>query len=228
MIHKRFAKAPKPKHRTPAYKKFTYRQSKPRFHLVTKKTAQSHLALAFPGTTYTSKDFAATQVLSTILGGNMSSRLFINVRERQGLCYYIRSGVSPYEDMGAFTIQAGFDTTRIHQAITGIVDELRKIRSSKTAQLADDELQKAKEYISGKMSLRLEDSEEVASWWGKQALFMKKLGGTTEFEQSIRAVKKIDVLRIAANTFKKKKANLVIIGPYSLTEKKGFQSRLKL
>jgi predicted Zn-dependent peptidase len=158
----------------------------------------------------------------------MSSRLFINVRERQGLCYYIRSGMSPYEDMGAFTIQAGFDTTRIHQAITGIVDELCKIRSLKTADITEAELQKAKEYIAGKMSLRLEDSEEVASWWGKQALFMKGLGTAQQFEKAIRAVTKKDVLRIAAKTFTKENANLVIIGPYSLTEKKGFQARLRL
>jgi predicted Zn-dependent peptidase len=228
MIHKRFAKAPKPKQRMPSRKTFRYAQAVSRLQVVSKKTAQSHLALAFPGPTYTAKDFAATQVLSTILGGNMSSRLFIQVRERQGLCYYIRSGISPYEDMGAFTIQAGFDTTRIHQAMSGIVDELKKIRSPKTAQLGDDELQKAKEYIAGKMSLRLEDSEEVASWWGKKALFMKKLGSPEEFERAVRAVKTADILRIAARTFIGKKANVVIIGPYTQKQKKGFQARLRL
>lgn len=228
MINSRFGSAPHPKHRMPKRKAFRYAQNHERLHLVTKKTAQSHLALAFPGPTYTGKEYAATQVLSAILGGNMSSRLFIQVRERQGLCYYIRSTVSPYEDMGALTIQAGFDTTRIHQAITGIVDELRKIRSVKTADLTDEELQKAKEYIAGKMSLRLEDSEEVASWWGRQALFLRKLGTPADFEKAIRAVTKADVLRIAAGTFVKNKANLVIIGPYSLAEKKGFQARLRL
>jgi len=228
MIQQRFAKAPHPTRTMPKRKSFSYSQKQLRLEVVTKKTAQSHLALAFPGPTYTARTAAATRVLSTILGGNMSSRLFIQVRERQGLCYYIRSGISPYEDMGVFTIQAGFDTKRIHQAIAGITDELVKIRSAKTADITKEELQKAKEYIAGKMSLHLEDSEEVASWWGKQALFMKKLGTVEQFEKAIRQVTIADVQKIAAQTFVKNKANLVIIGPYSQSQRKSFQADLHL
>ncbi len=227
-IHTRFDSAPQPNRRTPKFQKFYYRQERSRVHVVTKKTAQSHLALSFPGPTYTSREFATANLLSVILGGNMSSRLFIQVRERLGLCYYIRSTISPYEDMGAFTIQAGFDTLRIHKAIAAITEELKKIRSSRLAHLTDAELQKAKEYVAGKMSLRLEDSEEVASWWGKQALFMKSLKSPELFERAIRSVRKSDVLKLAARTFVKKHANLVIIGPYAQSEKKGFQTHFRL
>ena len=128
VITKQFAVSPPARRKTPPYKKFIYTQKAPRLLLEKKKTAQSHLALSFPGPTYTSKEGPAAQVLSTILGGNMSSRLFINVRERQGLCYYIRSGMTPYENMGACTIQAGFDTKRIHQAVKAIIEEIVDIR----------------------------------------------------------------------------------------------------
>lgn len=225
-LKKKFAQAPTRKEKMAAYKKFEYAQKSARVTVHTKPTAQSHLALSFPGPTYTTKDLAAAQVLSTILGGNMSSRLFIQVRERQGLCYYIRSGVSPYEDMGVFTIQAGFDTTRIEQAISGIVTEVKNLRDGIIA-LSDEELAKAKEYIAGKMSLRLEDSEDVASWWGREALFGKKMRSPEESEKKIRAVTKAQVMKLAESYFQQKYANLVVVGPYEQSQAETFRSLIR-
>ncbi|MCW1929786.1 MAG: insulinase family protein [Candidatus Kerfeldbacteria bacterium] len=222
ILKKQFARAPKPRVTMSGYKKFSYTQSSSRVTVETKPTAQSHLALSFPGPTYTQKDSAAYQVLSTILGASMSSRLFIQVRERQGLCYYIYSGISPYEDMGVFTIQAGFDTKRINQAIIGIVTELKHIRDA-IVPITEHELRNAKEYIAGKMSLRLEDSEHVASWWGRGALFVKECLSPEEAVKRIRKVTIADLYRVAKKTFNPKHANLVVVGPYKKTQAASFK-----
>ena len=210
--------------KTPKYKKFELKQRSPRFHLESKETAQAHLALSFPSVPYTAKELYTARILSTILGGNMSSRLFINVRERQGLCYYISSGVTPYEETGAFTIQAGFDTTRIHQAIQAIVDQLVDL---KQGGITDDELHKAKEFISGKFSLSLEDSERMATWWGRQFLFNKKLQSPKEYQKQIRKVTKADVNKLMKKIFESKHANLAVIGPYTKRQEAALKKHLE-
>lgn len=222
-----FAHAPKPRVRMSGYAPFVYTQKTARVTVHTKPTAQSHLALSFPGPTYTAKNLAAYQVLSTILGSSMSSRLFIQVRERQGLCYYIRSGISPYENMGVFTIQAGFDTTRIHQAIAGIVHELKVLRDG-IVPITEQELRNAQEYIAGKMSLRLEDSEDVASWWGKEALFTKRFVSPEDAVKKIRAVTIDDVMTVARDMLKTTQANLVVVGPYEKEMAAEFKKALKM
>ncbi len=216
MVKEKFANAQFKHHRAPKQKKFEYKQRSKRFHLERKPTAQAHLALSFPAPQHGAKSAYAARLLSTILGGNMSSRLFINVRERKGLCYYIRSGISPYEDKGAFTIQAGFDTTRIHQAVKAIVDELVKMRDFG---VEEAELKQAKEYMRGKMSLNLEDSEATANWWGRQWLFgrsgNRKMLSAKEFMAKLNRVTTKEVNRLAQETFKSTQANLVVIGPYT-------------
>ncbi|MBI2411141.1 MAG: insulinase family protein [Candidatus Kerfeldbacteria bacterium] len=223
-IKKHFGQAPKSRAATPRQKKFTEKQQQSRLHVYNKKTAQSHLALNFPSVTYTAKDYYVAQVMATILGGNMSSRLFINVRERQGVCYYIRAGISPYEDMGTLSIQAGFDTARIHQAIEAIIAELVTMR---VAEVSDEELHQAKEYIRGKMYLRLEDSENVAWRWAKTALFEKQLHDVSAEEKALQQVTKQQVLALAQKTLVAMHANLVIVGPYTKTQEKSFLKHLR-
>lgn len=226
LLKKQFARAPKPRVKMSGYKKFSYAQSQARVTVEPKPTAQSHLALSFPGPTYTQKDMPAYQVLSTILGASMSSRLFIQVRERQGLCYYIYSGISPYENMGVFTIQAGFDTKRINQAIDGIITEVKNIRDQ-IVPITEHELKNAQEYLAGKMSLRLEDSENVASWWGKEALFAKDFFSPADSIERIRAVKIADVVRVARKMFDTKHANLVVVGPYKKSQATSFKKHIR-
>jgi predicted Zn-dependent peptidase len=226
LIDRRFGTARRNGSRTPKQKPYRYRQSQARFALHRKKTAQAHLALTFPGPTYSARDRYAAELLSVILGGNMSSRLFINVRERQGLCYYIRAGMSPYEDCGAFSIQAGFDRSRINQAITAIIAELKRFQ---TESVTEAELSQAKEFLRGKTSLRLEDSESVAAYWGQQALFLEKPDWLTpqEYEKKTQAVTIGQLMRLARKTFQPKHANLVVIGPYSASQQAGFRKHLK-
>ncbi|PIW37131.1 MAG: hypothetical protein COW24_01575 [Candidatus Kerfeldbacteria bacterium CG15_BIG_FIL_POST_REV_8_21_14_020_45_12] len=227
IIRHKFEQAPESDHKTPKQKSFKYAQRSSRFHLEHKPTAQAHLALSFPAPQYKAKSVYAAQVLSTILGGNMSSRLFINVRERQGLCYYIRSGVSPYEDTGAFTIQAGFDTTRIQQAVEAIMAELSALRD---AGIEGHELKNAKEYLRGKVSIAMEDSESIANWWGRQWLFSEMIGrpavSSKDYLRKINAVTISEVNKLAKDLFISSHANLVVIGPYSKRQEQSLKKYL--
>ncbi len=222
-VKKRFANSPAPKARPPRHKVFQLKQRSPRLHIERKDTAQAHLALTFPGPSYTAKQLPATQLLATILGGSMSSRLFINVRERQGLCYYIRAGVSPYEDVGAFSITAGFDRTRIHQATKAIISEIVAVRDNG---VTPEELQNAKQFIRGKTSIRMEDSENVASRIGMQALFQKEIGSQQEFFKKIDAVTTAQVQAAAKKIFVKQHGNLAVIGPYTKRQEQSFKKHL--
>lgn len=210
-IRRMFGKSPRPTRTTPHCRPFTSTQRSPRSMVHHKPTAQSHVAIAFPAPTYTSPLLPVAQVLSALLGGSMSSRLFINVRERQGLCYYINSSVSPYTDAGAFTIQAGFDTSRVHDACAAIIQQLQEIRR---ILVDNEELQKAKEYLCGKMSIRLEDSEEQAAWWGRQALFSRSWRTPNQQVHAIQSVTARQVQRLAQRMFQRTSLNAVLVGPH--------------
>ncbi|MFH1410914.1 MAG: pitrilysin family protein, partial [Patescibacteria group bacterium] len=132
-----------------------------------KKTEQGHIIIGFPGLPARHKDEYAEKVLSVILGGNMSSRMFMHVREQKGLCYYVRTGTDDYSDTGAITTSAGADLKRVDMAIEAILHEYRLITKEV---VSEAELKKGKEFMKGKIILRLEDSEEYAHMMGKQAL----------------------------------------------------------
>ncbi|MFA6953091.1 MAG: pitrilysin family protein [Patescibacteria group bacterium] len=185
--------------------------SKNKIHLQYKETEQSHLIIGGPGLKYSAKELNAVSLLAIMLGGNMSSRLFIEIRERMGLCYFIRAGLSPYEDIGHFQVQAGLDKTRIKEAIPAILQEISKMQKG---DFSPEELRRAKEFIKGKFILELEDSENIAGWMGKQALFMKKIKTAKERIAEVEAVKINEVKKIAKQVLDIKNFHLAIIGPY--------------
>lgn len=192
---------------------FAYRgrQTKPRVTVHYKDTHQVQIALGVPGVGLHDPRMYAAHLLSTILGGNMSSRLFISIRERQGLCYFVRSETSPYEDAGTFMVQAGIEKKRIKEAITAILHELSTVaREGVTVRELDD----AKEYMRGKLILGLEDSEHIASWAGKQYLFKGKVLSPAEQLAKINRVTRQQVQEVAQALFRTEKLNLALIGPY--------------
>lgn len=177
-----------------------------------KPTEQVHLAIAAPAFGYGDKRNDALSLLSVILGGTMSSRLFIEIRERRGLCYYIRSSVNPYEQVGHFMVQAGIDKRRITQAIPAIVRELVQVAQKG---VTAEELTRAKEYVKGKFILSLEDSENVAGWLGKQALFERSVRTTAQRLAAVNAVTQRSVNAAAAHVLRQRAFRLAIIGPYA-------------
>ena len=182
---------------------------KKKVFLRTKKTEQAHLVLGVPGVSALHEDHYAMKILSIILGGNMSSRMFLRIREARGLCYYIATDTDNYLDAGALSTRAGVDQSRMEEAITAIAHEYRVCADKG---VLDEELTRAKEYLKGKITLSLEDSEEVAHFYGKQELLYPKTRSLEEYFAKIEAVTKQQVNALAAKILKSEEFRLVIIG----------------
>ncbi len=176
-----------------------------------KKTEQAHLIIGTEGVPARDKDEFTEKILSVILGGNMSSRMFLNVREAKGLSYYIRTTTDDYNDIGAISTSAGVDLSRVDLAIEAILEEYRKITEEK---VGDQELNKAKEFMKGKIILRLEDSEEYAHLMGKQALLYPEIDSVDNILKKIDAVTADDVLRLSQQLLQEDKFRMALIGPY--------------
>ncbi len=182
-----------------------------RVYLRNKKTEQAHVLMGFPGYPEEHKDHYAAKILSIVLGGNMSSRMFLSVREKQGLAYYISTSTDDYTDTGTFTTSAGVTVEKIDDAITAILKEYGKVLEHPVPAA---ETKKAKEFLKGKLVLRLEDSEEYAHLLGKFELLYGKGRTPEEMMEKIDAVNPIEMERVARNLFKEKKIYLAVIGPY--------------
>ncbi len=198
-------------------------QKSPRVKLLYRKTEQVQMCLGFPGYGLKEKELLSSYILAAILGGNMSSRLFVTVREQHGLAYFVRAGITPYLDTSAFAIQAGLDRKRIDQAISLIISELQKIKDNG---VEEHELEMAKEFLKGKMILNLEDSENIANYYGKQQLM---LGKTQTPEERIKKIEKLtlkDIQKAAQDIMQRSKLSLALIGPFE--DKKRFAKLLQL
>ncbi len=187
------------------------KQTQPRLKVEFKATEQAHLSLGFKGFAYNDKRNKAQSVLSAILGGGMSSRLFMEVRERRGLAYYVRASGSNYQDTGVFNIGAGVQIPKIEEALKVILDELRKI---KTHQVSPTELKKTKEYIKGKTILALEDNQIRLDWMLDRVAFCRPVETPEEAFKKIDAVTSADIQKVANDLFNSKRMTLAIIGPY--------------
>ena len=186
---------------------------KERIKLTTKKTEQSHLVLGVEGASAVADDHFAQSLLSTILGGNMSSRMFLRIREARGLCYYISASTDDYLDTGSLSIRAGVDQSRLDEAISAITHELLEAAAKGVTEV---ELTRAKEFIKGKVTLGLEDSEELAHFYGRQQLLYAKTKhgvlDVPQFFAEIEKVTKKEVDAFAKNVLKPENFRLVVIG----------------
>lgn len=196
--------------------------SNERVHLHEKKTEQAHVIVGATSHPETHDDHWAEKLLSIILGGNMSSRMFLSVREAQGLCYYIHTHSDNFVDAGIFSTGAGVKLKGIDDAITGILAEYDKIRSKK---IPEEELQKAKNFMKGKMILRLEDSEQYAHLLGKYELLHNDLMSPQEIMDKLDEVTMEDIHRVAQDILKPENMKIGVIGPYD--DKERFEKLLK-
>lgn len=198
-------------------------QRKPASLVFYKKTDQAHLVMGVRGLAMGHPDRYAAAVLGTILGGGMSSRLFVNVREKRGLCYYIHSEHDSYLDTGTLAASAGVDLKRIDEAIKVILVEFGKIAKEP---VSAKELNKAKEYIKGKLILSWEDSRTVAISYGSDELLEGRIRTVADYLKRIDEVTVEDVHRLSQFLFDAKKLNLAVIGPFK--DSKRFDKILKI
>lgn len=186
-------------------------QKRPKVYLKYKNTEQVHLALGFKGPSYFDKDIDAAYLLATILGGSMSSRLFIRIREREGLAYFIRSNLNVYQDTGNLVIQAGLDKIKVFKALAVILEELKKIKSDGVRK---EELKRAKEYLKGRLVLELEDSSFLSEWYGRQEILKEEILTPEERFKKIMEIRAKDIKQVTSKVIRENFLNLAIIGPF--------------
>jgi len=153
----------------------------------------------------------------------MSSRLFIEVREKKGLAYYVRTGTEEYQDCGHIATQAGVEHKNLGIAVKTILKEYKKITEEK---VSEKELKKAADYIKGKSIMGFEASDAVAMFFTEQELIKGRIMAMDEIFKKIDKVTASDIQRIAKDIFRPNKLNLAIIGPHENTNK--FKNSLKL
>ncbi len=200
-------------------------QVKPTVFIKHKQTEQIHVALGVRTVSLHSDKRYPLTVLSAILGGGMSSRLFHEVREKRGLAYYVRSSADEYTDVGTLVSTAGIDPKRVEEAIEVMVGEYRKIATGKM-NLRSGELRKAKEFLKGHLVLDLEDSKSVAGYYGTQEILEERIENPDEVLGKIDAVTADDVEAAGKEFFKEAGMNLAVIGKFEDGQK--LESLLKL
>lgn len=200
-----------------SYENILEHQEKPGVLFRHKKTEQTHFCLGFRSHGFFHPMKFASSVLATMLGGGMSSRLFSEVREKRGLCYYISTGRTSYADVGSFVTSAGVtnDVEKTKEAIKVILREHKKVMHG---DFSPDELNKAKALIKGRTLLSMEDSQNVASFFGNELLLQKEQKTPAEVLERIESVTADDVVEAAKFIFKPQHLNLSLIGPFKDTD----------
>lgn len=221
MVEERWGNLPNNKHGT--FKPVKFRQTKPRLIVHNKATEQAHMIVGFSAYNYRSKNNYPLRLFSAVLGGGMSSRLFIRVRERLGLAYYISSSYNNYLDAGSFNIQSGLKISSAPEALEVILDELRKLKKNG---ITNAELKKAKEYIKGKIALGLEDPHDKMEWYLGQEAFLGRIKTVKQTFEDLDRVTLDEVQVVINDIIDNDNLNLAVIGPYQ--DQKIFESRLRL
>ncbi len=191
-------------------------QEKPEILLHHKKTDQTHFCLGVRAYDMFDPRRHALTLMAVILGGNMSSRLFISVRERNGLGYYVHTSIDTTTDTGYLVTQSGIKNDSLEKAIGLVLDEYRSLRDRK---ITPKELKKAKDYIRGSMALSLDGTDAQASFYASQEVMGKELLTPEEKMNIIDKVTVSDIKKAAEDIFKNERLNLSVIGPFEESEK---------
>ncbi|MBV8064956.1 MAG: insulinase family protein [Actinobacteria bacterium] len=182
-----------------------------RVRLFTKASDQAHVILGAPSYPLDHPDRYVLQMVATVLGGGMSSRLFTEVRERRGLAYYVFGVNHSYTDAGSLYSQAGVDINRIDEAVSTIAGELKKIAAEP---VPADELEKAKSFAKGRFVLQLENPQGLIMYGLRKEVLERTAPDPDEVLAGITAVTVEDVQRVAQDVIGEDKLRLAVIGPF--------------
>ena len=195
----------------------------PRVVVGKRSTNQAQVCIGLPALHRDHPDSWTLAVLNTVLGDGMSSRLFLSVREDLGLAYDVSSGLVDYADAGALEISAGVDPTELPAAIEAILVELVRLRDEP---VPEEELIKAKRYLSGGLELRMDDTRHVASWIGGQEALHDRVLTLDEALAEVEAVDGAGVRRLAERLFVDEGLRLAAVAPARYL--RGLDARLRL
>jgi predicted Zn-dependent peptidase len=174
-----------------------------------KALEQVHLCLGVPSYPLPHGERFACYVLNTLLGGGMSSRLFQNIRERQGLAYAVFSELNPYRDTGCLSIYAGTSVESARKVVASITNEFRDL---KDRLVSDEELRRAKDHLKGSLMLSLESTSSRMSNLARQEMYFGRFFTLDELVESIERVSAEDVRRIACTFFDSRQIALTVLG----------------
>jgi predicted Zn-dependent peptidase len=174
-----------------------------------KSLEQVHLCLGVPSYPLPHDERFACYVLNTLLGGGMSSRLFQNIRERQGLAYAVFSELNGYRDTGCLSIYAGTSVESARKVVESIVKEFRDLKENA---VVDEELRRAKDHLKGSLMLSLESTASRMSNLARQEMYFRKFFTLDELVESIESVTSADVQRIAQTFFDPKQIAVTVLG----------------
>ncbi len=195
-------------------------QNKASFKLAHKDVEQTHIALGLHSYKREHPSNYALGILNTILGGNMSSRLFHELREKRGLAYAVGSSARVLQDTGAFFVRAGVDNRKVVDSIKVILKELKKISKFNVSK---KELDRAKEYYSGQLMLALEDTLDHMIFAGEKIATINRVKTPAEISRKIKKVSVADVRQVAGELFKKHSMNIALVGPVTQKDKKAIK-----
>lgn len=193
-------------------------QDQARVKVVKRDTQQAHLVLGMEGLARADEDRYSLWVLNQILGGNMSSRLWNEVREKRGLAYYIKSGFEGKTDVGQVYVRAGVRVDKAKEAVEIIKEELAKVAGEK---VSGEEVKRGREGVKGGLKLALESSEKVAMRIGNDWSLVGEVRDVEEEIVKIDEVSRADVMRVAEELFVPGKMNLSVVGPFEEGEFEG-------
>jgi predicted Zn-dependent peptidase len=194
-----------------------------RYRLGHRDTAQAQLVVGVPALRRDHPDAWVLGILNVIIGDGMSSRLFLTLREELALAYDVSSGVLDYADAGALEVSAGVDPDHLEPALDTILAELARLRDER---VPDEELHKAKAYLSGGLELRMDDTRHLASWFGGQEALHDRVMTLEDALTAIEGVSAADIQRLAGELFRDERLRLAVVAPPR--RGRGLERRLRL
>ena len=203
------------------------KQAKVRLRIETNDIEQAHLCLAVHGFSRSHPQRFTIDLLNTVLGAGMSSRLFTEIRERRGLAYDIHSYTEHFLDSGSFGVYAGVDPAKIETALAAILEELSEVKK----RIATSELTRAKELSKGRLYLRFEDSQNVALWYGSQEILLRQILDIDDVISIVDAITVDQLHEVAQKILTDDGLNLAVTGPIkedNLTKENALRQLLKL
>lgn len=191
---------------------FNAKQKSQRVKIVSKPTEQIHICIGMHSVSRQDPDRYTVKLLSTMLGENMSSRLFQVIREKNGLSYDINSGVSYFKDTGGFVISSGVKPKKLEKYAELVLNELKKIKKNN---VTAGELKRTKEFYEGQLALEFEKTMTRMLWMGENLISTGKVPTVGEVLRNVRKVTLDDISRLANRIFNSNDLNIAIVGPVS-------------
>lgn len=202
------------------FKPTSINRSHKRFYFLQKDTEQTHFVVGFHGLPRNDRKRYQLALLNVILGGNMSSRLFEEVREKRGFAYEIKSSLSFFHDTGAITISAGVQPDKTPQALKVIMRELSKLKEKN---VTSNELRRAKDFFMGQLLLGYEDTLDRVLWFGERVMYGGDIPTIEEIRRDVENVTADDLRALSQKFFETSKIHLSLIGPLD----KNFEGKVK-